>query len=385
MSDSPSAPVQSLSQRLQFLAAAEPSPFPVVSLYLNLAAGQNGRENYDAFVRKSFADRVKGLPAESPERESFEQDHELIRRYLDNEISRQSQALAIFACAGAGLFEALQLDAAIDQHWLFVGSVPHLYPLARVIDTHPRYAAVLLDTNRAQIFVFGLGATERTEQVVNPKTRRTSKGGWSQARYQRRADNFHLHHIKEVIDTLERLVREDDLQHVVVAGEEVALSILRDQLPKPLAARLVDMTTWDRTAGEAEILAASLEALREKDAETDAEKVDELLGAWRSGGLGVAGPESTMSALQLGQVDELIIAATPDTLKPMQKLPDDAAPGTVAAETSAPHGAADESRLKLSDELVTRAQQTGARIRFIEDASLLAGIGGVGALLRFRI
>jgi peptide subunit release factor 1 (eRF1) len=34
---------------------------------------------------------------------------------------------------------------------------------------------------------------------------------------------------------------------------------------------------------------------------------------------------------------------------------------------------------------VTRAQQTSARIRFIEDASLLAEVGGVGALLRFRI
>jgi len=385
MAESPSAPVQSLSQRLQVLAAAEPSPFPVVSLYLNLATGANGRENYDTFVRKSFADRSKSLPAESPERESFEQDHELIRRYLDIEISRQSQALAVFACAGTGLFEAFQFDAAIDQHWLFVGSVPHLYPLARVIDTYPRYAAVLLDTNRAQIFVFRLGSTERAEQVVNAKTRRTSKGGWSQARYQRRAENVHVHHIKEVIETLGRLVREEELEHVVVAGEEVALSILREQLPKPLAAKLIDMTAWDRTAGEAEILASSLEALRDKDAETDAEKVEEVLAAWRSGGLGVAGPESTMSALQLGQVDELIIAATPETLKPMQALPADAAPGAVIADTSAPQGAADEARLKLSDELVTRAQQTGARIRFIEDASLLADIGGVGALLRFRI
>ena len=69
----------------------------------------------------------------------------------------------------------------------------------------------------------------------------------------------------------------------------------------------------------------------------------------------------------------------------MQKLPDDAAPGGVAAETSAPQGVADEARLKLSDELITRAQQTGARVRFIEDAALLADIGGVGALLRFRI
>jgi peptide subunit release factor 1 (eRF1) len=192
-------------------------------------------------------------------------------------------------------------------------------------------------------------------------------------------------YIKEVIETLERLVREEDLEHVVVAGEEIALSILREQLPKPLAAKLIDMSTWDRTAGEAEILASTLEALRDKDAETDAEKVEELLAAWRSGGLGVAGPESTMSALQLGQVDELIIAATPETLKPMQALPEDAAPGAVMADTSAPQGAADEARLKLADELVTRAQQTGARIRFIEEASLLADIGGVGALLRFRI
>ena len=105
----------------------------------------------------------------------------------------------------------------------------------------------------------------------------------------------------------------------------------------------------------------------------------------RSGGLGVAGPESTISAFQLGQVDELIIAASPETLKSVQTLPDDAAPGAVAADTSAPQGMPDEGRLKLSDELVTRAQQTGARIRFIEDAALLAGIGGVGALLRFRI
>ena len=359
--------------------------YPLVSLYLNLAPAQNGRENHEAFIRKAFADRVKGMPAESPERESFEKDHERIRHYLDDEVNRSSNGLAIFASAGANLFEAIQVDAPIEQHWLFVGSVPHLYPLARLIDSYPRYAALILDTNKAQIFVFGLGTTERTERVTNQKTRRTSKGGWSQARYQRRADNIHLHHIKEVIETLDKLVREEELQHVVIAGDEVALNLLREQLPRPLADKVVDSATWDRSAGEAEILKVSLEALREKDAETDAEKVEELLGAWRSGGLGVAGPEATIAALQLGQVDELIIAATPDTLKPVQRLPDDSAPGEVQAETSAPQGAADEGRLKLSDELVTRAQQTGARIRFIENADLLTDIGGVGALLRFRI
>jgi peptide subunit release factor 1 (eRF1) len=129
----------------------------------------------------------------------------------------------------------------------------------------------------------------------------------------------------------------------------------------------------------------TIAALREKDAETDVEKVQELMDAWKSGGLGVAGPEATLSAFQLSQVDELIITGSTDTLKSVQELPEDTALGDLQVITSNLGGAGDEGQLKVSDELITRAQQTAARIRFIEDASLLADAGGVGALLRFRI
>jgi stalled ribosome rescue protein Dom34 len=88
-----------------------------------------------------------------------------------------------------------------------------------------------------------------------------------------------------------------------------------------------------------------------------------MLGAWRAGALGVAGPVPTQRALEMGQVEELIITAVPALLK---------ADSPEAAET-------------LANELVTRAQQTSARIRFIENPALLAEVGGVGALLRFRI
>jgi peptide subunit release factor 1 (eRF1) len=46
---------------------------------------------------------------------------------------------------------------------------------------------------------------------------------------------------------------------------------------------------------------------------------------------------------------------------------------------------ADPQVVRLADEFVTRAKQTGARITFIEDASLLQRYGGVAALLRYRI
>lgn len=370
---------------MEVLAALEPSPFPFISLYLSLTPNQNGREDHHQFVRKVFNERAKGFGEESPERQSFDKDAQKILQYLEADVDPSCHGLAIFAAAGSDFFEAVPLEAPFDNHEVFIGSVPHLYPLARLIDTYPRYAAVMLDTNKARILVFGLAKTERDEKIQNEKTRRSQKGGWSQARYQRRAENFHLHHIKEVVETLDKIVREDNINHIVVAAEEVALPIFNEQLPKHLAEKIVDTVTLQRNADGTHILESTLAALREKDSETDAEKVEELMDAWQSGGLGVAGPEATLSAFQLGQVEELIITASPELLKPVQKLPDDAAPGEVRADTSAPQGTADEKRLKLADELVTRAHQTAARIRFIEDPNLLAGIGGVGALLRFRI
>jgi peptide subunit release factor 1 (eRF1) len=377
--------VQPLSQRMEILAALEPSPFPFISLYLSLTPNQNGREDHHQFVRKVFKDRASGFAEESPERHSFDKDAERIRQYLESEIDASTHGLAIFASSGSEFFDAIPLEAPFENHSLFIGSVPHLDPLAKLIDTYPRYAAVMLDTNKARILVFSMAATERDEKIQNEKTRRSQKGGWSQARYQRRAENFHLQHVKEVVDTLDKIVREENINHIVVAIEEVAVPIFNEQLPKHLAEKVVDTVTLERHADGGSILETTLAALREKDAETDAEKVEQLMDEWQSGGWGVAGPEATLTAFQMGQVEELIITASPELLKPVQKLPDDAAPGEVQVDTSAPQGTADENRLKLADELVTRANQTAARIRFIEDGNLLAGVGGVGALLRFRI
>jgi peptide subunit release factor 1 (eRF1) len=373
-----------LRAQLEKLAAYEPRDVPVVSLYLNLASDQHGRDNYDAFVRKAFADHVKAFKETSAERASLERDMERINKYLAEEVNRSSNGLALFASSGgAEFFEAIQLDAALDDHWFFIGSVPHLYPLAMVIDQYPRYASVLLDTNRARIFVFSLGSVERREQLTTEKTKRHSMGGWSQARYQRRAENVHQQHVKDVVDALDKVVQQDRIEHIIVAGDDVVVALLREHLPKHLDEKIVDVLSLQRDAAEDEIITATLEVLRHKDAETDAERVQELIGEWQSGGLGVVGPDAALKALQMGQVDELLVTGRPDALR-ATRLPDNGAPGQVKAETSAV-STADERQLKLADELVTRAQQTNAHVRFIEDPQLLADFGGVAALLRFRI
>jgi peptide chain release factor subunit 1 len=383
MPKSTSALETPLREQLDRLTAFEPTDAPVLSLYLDMRPDQHGRSQYAPFLRKVLAERSRVLKGDA--RKSFDADVERIQSYLDG-VAASANGLAVFACAAHdGFFEALELDVPLEHHWLYIGSVPHLYPLMRLNDQFPRYAALLVDTNAARLFVFGLGTKEGHTEVRNVKTRKTSMGGWSQARYQRHMENFHLHHMKEVVEVLDRVVREERIDRVLIASDATARPMLMEHLPKHLAGKVIDVMKLDINAPEHEVLSRTLEALREHDADTDVEHVERMLDAWNGGGLAVAGPEETLQALQKGQVEELLITATPALLRRAATLTSDVAPGPVDIDTSAPAGQGDSDRHRLADHFVVHAHMSAARIRFVEDPRLLEDVGGVGALLRFKI
>jgi peptide chain release factor subunit 1 len=372
-----------LDELLDRLASFEPTGFPFISLYLNAEPDEHGSDNFQAFVRKELNERAKSYPPSSAERQSFDLDRERILSYIEREVQPQANGLAIFACAAADdFFEAVQLGAPIPNNRLYVYEQPHLYPLARLMDQYPRYTVLVANTNSARIFVFGRGKRLNSEQVQGKKTNRTKVGGWSQMRYQRHLENYHLHHAKEVIETLDRVAREDDAERIILAGDEVIIPLLREQMPEQLAAKVIDVMKLDINTPEHEILEETTLILRERDAETDAEKVARLLDEYRAGGLAVTGVERTLAALSNGQVDELLITATPAEITYSEKKVDrviDAYDAGASADLDT-----SETRV-VADELIRRAQSTSARVTFIEDASLLSDVGGAGALLRYQI
>src|SRR5207247_3840467 len=288
-----------------------------------------------------------------------------IREYVET-VDRSANGLALFSSSAADLFEAIPLAAPIEEHRLYISDQPHLYPLARVVDEYPRYAVLLADTQSARMFVFAVNALEREAQVEGTRTKHHKKGGWAQARYQRHTENYHLHHAKEVIDTLARIVRDEAIASVVIAGDEVIVPLIREQLPKDIAERVVDILRLDIRTPERQVLEASLSALREQDAHSDRERVDAVLGAYRANGLGAVGVDGVRRALELGQVDELVITATLDALKA------DAAQEPRGQREGTPAERTIEER--TADELIAKARQTAAKVRFIEDPSLLAAV-----------
>ena len=369
-----------LDRLLQF----EPVSAPFISLYLDARVDEHGKRNLLPIVRKLLNERAKTYENRTPEQESFEKDAARIIDYLENGIPTTSQGIAVFACSGANDYlEAGEFEAPFERNRLVVSDRPHVYPLARIIDQYRRYAVVLADTNRARIYVFATGRAVEEKSVENVKTKHTSVGGWSQARYQRHEENYHLHHVKEVVQMLERTVSEENIEHIILAGdEETVIPLLREQLSKPLTEKVVDAVSLGIDTQEKEILEESLKAFKRHDSLTDMEKVERLLNEFRADDLGVAGIPDTLAALSNGQVEEMLIVSSADKLaydeeevrkvlelyEPVAEVPPQLDQRTIA------------------DELVRRANLlSSARITFIEEGTQLQQVGGVGALLRYRI
>src|SRR3954447_3311896 len=256
---SPATPANSdFDAQFQRLLDFEPTTLPVISLYLNTQPDDHGRDRFEGWVQREFASRARTFAPGSPEATSFAKDGERIQQYVEKELKAAANGLAIFACYGANqFFEAVQLGAPVEEHRLYIYNQPHLYQLARLDDEYPRYAALVTDARSARIYVFGLGEKVSDAKLKGKKMHRVKVGGWSQARYQRRVENAHKEHAKEAIDALERIVREEKIQHVVVAGDAAMLAVVEEQFSKQLEEKVVDVLRFDAKAPEHEIFEAT--------------------------------------------------------------------------------------------------------------------------------
>jgi len=160
------------------------------------------------------------------------------------------------------------------------------------------------------------------------------------------------------------------------------IPILRDQMPRELSDEIISVLSLGIDTTEHELIEESLKAFRTHESVSDSQKIERFLNEYRGDDLAVAGVADTLAALSNGQVEEMLIAAKPSSLQYDQ----------AEVEKVLQVYGADEDLLTtvsprtLADELIRRANQlSSARVTFIEDSTRLDKVGGVGAILRYRI
>jgi stalled ribosome rescue protein Dom34 len=142
---------------------------------------------------------------------------------------------------------------------------------------------------------------------------------------------------------------------VLLAGDEVAIPILREVLPARTAELVHDeVLRIDVRAPQDTVRDEIAPILAAVEAEEDRALADPVVEAVRGNGLGSAGLRSTRQALEQGQVDTLLLVNGVE----------------LDEETRA--------------ELVRLAATTSAEVAVVDDHPGLRQLGGVGALLRYR-
>ena len=354
-----SATPADLRQALRRIADWTPSELPVISAYLDLRpqAGANDprMRSGQIVLRDRLRDHEKQLDDHTPAHDSLTADTERITRFVEDEALPESQGLAVFACHGEGLFETLDTARVLEDR-VEVAGLPVIGPLARLADDTQAIVA-LADTNTLRLFASRSGRLEEIGLLDDEPDDygKRSPGGWSQSRFQRHVEEHRAEFAALAAEAIGDVVALEDADVVVLAGDEVALPLIRDRLAQPVAElvrgtlRLEMRSTLDEVAGEA------LPFLEVVHADIANDAADRLVGAAKGDDMGIAGLKPTADALALGQVMELIVDNTAEL---------------------------DEATL---EQLVRQAAMTDARIRFVDEHAGLLELGGVGGLLRFRL
>jgi hypothetical protein len=267
------------------------------------------------------------------------------------------------------------------------GPLPDVLPLLAAAQAQVPHVAVLTDRTGAEIAARlpdgGDRWSERLEQVEgddSPSIRRSAPGGWSQPRYQQRAEVKWDQNANLVADELVKLVEETRPRFVAAAGDVRALQFLRDNAPKRLRELLRVV------GGDYGSLERVFERADELVAETVAADTTALLAKFTEefgqDDRATAGAADTLPALTRGQVATLLVceqcladrtawfgpAPTDLTLDP-----DDLS----TAGVPAPH------QTRLADVAVRAALGTDAEVRVLTPADAEVLPDGLGALLRF--
>jgi peptide subunit release factor 1 (eRF1) len=244
---------------------------------------------------------------------------------------------------------------------------------------------VLVTTDRSGADLVGVspGRDEVRGQAggATDPIRKVAPGGWSQRRFQQRAENNWEHNAQDVARQVVDLAQRVDARAVLAGGDVRAMQLLRDSLPTEQREGLIEIAATRSADGSGPrtpaAIAAALETISGRDTTELLRKYAEEAG---QNDRATEGVDETIGALQRAQVDVLLLmeSAIPDRTAWFGPEPAQVASKENALETFAVDNPQEG---QLVDVLVRAALGTDAGVRVVPFSSLLDE--GVGALLRW--
>jgi hypothetical protein len=349
--------------------AERPGPFASVWL------GRSGLGSYDA-AAETQADQVRRrlIDLGAPESVAAE---------IADATGRGTSTGVVALADESGVLVRELLDEPPRHDLVRWGPVPSWCAVIEHRQAQIPVIVVLADRLGADLLMSSARGTETVEVVGDdgPITK-SAPGGWSQRRFQQRAENTWEHNAGLVADEVVSDARSLHPELIVLGGDLRAVQAIHDRLPKELRAiahtitsgraedgsddrRVEDVARLVRTA-VAEQTVAVLQALGEEDGRQ---------------GRAANGEVETFDALARSQVDVLLVHDDGDDERLAWWSAAHGMAGLDRGGLDVLGAAAEPVQDRLVDVAVTAALRAGASVRVVPDAAVLQD--GIGALLRW--
>ena len=220
------------------------------------------------------------------------------------------RALAVIATASRVL-RVEHLAWPVRQELGRCASLPSIALLIEAEQSRVCHLLVTIDRRGADLSLIDGTAVEETETINEDRypIRKVKAGGWSQPRYQHRAEKNWDTEAHDIATQVTQLVDEHDPRLVVVVGDVRMIELLQKALPKHVGERLRVIGTGTRTEDgsdderrhDAMRMAATAVA---GDTGVLLEKFREERG---QGDLAVDGAQATVDALAKAQIEVLLV------------------------------------------------------------------------------
>jgi hypothetical protein len=297
----------------------------------------------------------------------------------------EGQGLAVVA-SGAGVLHLEHTSRPPDRDMARWTPLPSLLPIVAWRQESPAYVTVLADRQGADLTLVRRERPDVQREAGGDDypIRKPNAGGWSQRRYQERAEHTWERNAADAAEQVARLARRGDARLIVVAGDERAVTLLQQALPAALAERLVIVSGGRSPDGSEDIFGAEARLAVELAVNAEADALLERFREERGQDDRAAeGTRATFAALTMAAVDVLLVGPDdPEDPRMAWFGPEPTQLGTTAADVKA-LGVGQPAEGRLVDVAVRGALGTGAGIRVVGAGAGLEG--GIGAILRWSV
>jgi peptide chain release factor subunit 1 len=303
---------QLTDETLQTLSEVEADEPVVVSLFFNLDpqtfAAPPARESQINSLLSELDALIDDEGISRDARESLEADRARIESFLreDPDVDGAG-ALAVYASHALDTFTAVKLPHPVDGA-VAIDQWPLLEPVVGLQDQRD-WCVLLVTRESARIFRGGPTALREINDIHTDVKNQHSKGGWSQARYERGVEQEVEWHLERATDLLLRQFKRRPFAHLVIGANNESL---RPALTNETHAYLTERVRgWididERQASPDEVLEAVRGVMDEYLAQAETELFERFNQERATEGRAAEGVGDVLAALVERKVETLIV------------------------------------------------------------------------------